>query len=574
LLEVGEARRLVDMAKDRPNLLFLYTDEQRYDTMAAYGNTQIDMPNLNRFARDAVVFDEAYVTQPVCTPSRSSLLTGQYPHTNGCTKNNVPLRPDTKCVPEMLGGDYVCGHFGKWHLGDEIYPQHGFSEWRGIEDGYRTYYSSGRDRKDLSDYQKWLRDVHGRRPPDGKEFFSRMDVTRLPEEMSKPAFLAEQSSAFLSEHASDNFALFVNFLEPHMPFFSPRDHQYDPESIPLPPNFEVVPDDSCHPRTRANMAKWREQYPSERAFRELIARYWGLCSLVDTHVGVILDTLESLGLAENTIVVYTSDHGDMMGSHQEVAKTVQYQESVRVPLLIRLPQTGGGEADGGETDGAGARAGGPRSRTQPAYAAGTNAGGTNAAGTNAVLAGAPAQGRVYGPVSQIDVVPTLLDLMGQDIPDYLEGVSRAEVVRKARRGGANREARSRTAREARGGERESVGSARSGSPEGADGGGPSTEVRLRDDVFIEWNPDGNTLGATGDEEARAAAEDSVRTIVTADGWRYSHSAMGYHELFNLRDDPLETKNRAGDPMLASLREELARKIKAWQIKTNDGGHPV
>lgn len=91
------------MANDKPNLLFLYTDEQRYDTMAAYGNTQIEMPNLNRFAGGAVVFDEAYVTQPVCTPSRSTLLTGQYPHTNGCTANNIPLREET----DAAGGDSI-----------------------------------------------------------------------------------------------------------------------------------------------------------------------------------------------------------------------------------------------------------------------------------------------------------------------------------------------------------------------------------------------------------------------------------------------------------------------------------
>lgn len=126
----------------KPNLLFLYSDQQRADTLAVNGNSQIHMPNLNGLAAQSTAFERAYVTQPVCTPSRSSLLTGQCPHTNGCTRNNVPLQGDTRCLPELLGDpDYACGHLGKWHLRDEIFAQHGFAEWRAIEDGYWRYYS-------------------------------------------------------------------------------------------------------------------------------------------------------------------------------------------------------------------------------------------------------------------------------------------------------------------------------------------------------------------------------------------------------------------------------------------------
>lgn len=125
---------------DQPNLLFIYTDEQARGTLATYGNRRIEMPNLNRLASQSVVFDDAYVTQPVCTPSRSSLLTGLWPHTNGCIENNVPLRSETPCLPEMLSPaarrDMVTGHYGKWHLGDELFAQHGFDEWVSIEDMY------------------------------------------------------------------------------------------------------------------------------------------------------------------------------------------------------------------------------------------------------------------------------------------------------------------------------------------------------------------------------------------------------------------------------------------------------
>ena len=145
------------MTRKKPNLLFIYTDEQACKTLAAYGNTRIQMPNLNRFAEQATVFEQAYVSQPVCTPSRSTLLTGQWPHSNGCTQNNVPLKPQTPCLPEMVSDhDYLFAHYGKWHLGDEIYAQHGFEDWISIEDAYSSYYSPGHNPDDRSTYHQFL----------------------------------------------------------------------------------------------------------------------------------------------------------------------------------------------------------------------------------------------------------------------------------------------------------------------------------------------------------------------------------------------------------------------------------
>ena len=220
-----------------PNLLFLFTDEQRADTMAAYGNDRIDTPNLNRLAAGAAVFDQAYVTQAVCTPSRASIMTGLYPHTCGCTANNVPLPADVPCLPEMLPtGQYVTAYHGKWHLGDEIFAQHGFDEWGSVEDMYAAHYAPGRDRSGRSDYHHWLI-ARGVKPEKG-EVFGRGQAARLPEELSKPAFLAQTASRFLRANRNRPFVLYVNFLEPHMPFFGPRDGQYDPAEVSLPDNFE------------------------------------------------------------------------------------------------------------------------------------------------------------------------------------------------------------------------------------------------------------------------------------------------------------------------------------------------
>lgn len=479
-----------------PNLLFLYTDEQRFDTLAVYGNRQIAMPNLNRLAEQSCVFDRAYVSQPVCTPSRSSILTGLYPHTNGCTGNNLPLAAAVPCLPELLSpGRYATAHFGKWHLGDELSAQHGFEEWLSIEDAYNPWFRPERDRNAVSDYSRWLIE-QGKRPENGR-CFGRGEAARLPEALGKPAFLAQAASRFVREHSSQPFCLYVNFLEPHMPFTGPRDGQYVPAELPLPANFACPPTERNHPRGRL----FHSYYAAGRRFdtrssdpddvRRLIARYWGLCSEVDAQCGTILKTLEECGLWDNTLIVFTSDHGDMMGSHQLIAKCVMYEEAVRVPLLVKLP--------------------GQRESV-----------------------------RVGGPVSQVDLVPTLLDAMGEAVPGHLQGHSL-------------------------------LGRIKGSTPPG--------------DVVIEWNGTDNGLGADTprginipDEVLKlapreaivAAFTDPIRTILSADGhWKLNHSPMGCHELYDLTADPGECLNVFGRRETAAVAADLETRLRQWQQTTGD-----
>ncbi|MHC4085543.1 MAG: sulfatase-like hydrolase/transferase, partial [Planctomycetota bacterium] len=179
----------------KPNLLFIWTDEQRADTMAAYGNTRIHAPNLNKLAGESMVFQKAYVTQPVCTPNRSAVMTGLWPHTSGCTENNIPLPQDIRCLPELLNDpDYRTGYMGKWHLGNEIFVQHGLEEWVSIEDGYTSYYGKERDRNKRSDYHHFLIDKGYK--PDRSTKFSRSFAARRPIEHCKPSFLEMKACEF------------------------------------------------------------------------------------------------------------------------------------------------------------------------------------------------------------------------------------------------------------------------------------------------------------------------------------------------------------------------------------------
>jgi arylsulfatase A-like enzyme len=489
---------------NRPNLLFLYTDEQRFDTLAAYGNDQIEMPNLNRLAESSTVFERAYVTQPVCTPSRSTLLTGLWPHQNGCVRNNIPLAPETPCLPEMLEpGAWATGHHGKWHLGDEIYAQHGFDDWQATEDTYHRFYSDAHDElADRSAYHHWLK-AHGVEPESNqldeaeladqpwlRDRFFRKQIHALREELTRPAFLAESAGRFLRENQGRPWVLYVNFLEPHMPFTSCRDGQYNPADVPLPDGFDAWPAEDASLRARISAAKYYadgydgQQLADERGWRELIARYWGMNSLIDTHVGRILETLEATGQADDTIIVFTSDHGDMMGSHRLLGKGVLYEPSVRVPLMIRMP---------GQRTGR----------------------------------------RVAGAVSQLDIVPTLLDALDQPIGDHLAGSSLLPVMQGR---------------------------------------------QPQEDIFIEWindrqpgevTPPAAAEGlAPPDQLARALCED-VRTVITPDGWKLNLSSAGWHELYHLPEDPDERTNRIADPACRRRVSDLRARIAAWQQRVGD-----
>ncbi len=284
----------------QPNLLFIYTDGQQAETLSAYGNNLIEMPNLNKLAESSTVFERTYVTQPVCTPSRSTIHTGMYPHSNGCSRNNIPLRANAQCLPEMIKSvDYVTGHFGKWHLGDEVFAQHGFDHWVSIEDAYRKYFSKGKDKNKTSDYYDHL-DQNGLLSDDAKERFAkwpfalRSDAAIMPEEFGRPAFLAERASEFIENNQDSPFILYVNFLEPHPIYDSPRRHQYNPDDIPIPKSFENAPNASDNLRAHITHTVIDkngydvDKLDSISSWQEMIAKYWGQCSLVDTHVGKIL----------------------------------------------------------------------------------------------------------------------------------------------------------------------------------------------------------------------------------------------------------------------------------------------
>lgn len=369
------------MAKRAPNLLVFLPDQHRADTLVCYGARRAYAPNLDKFAAQSVVFQQAYVTQPICGPSRSSLLTGTWPHQNGCTQNNIPLAQQFRCLPELIGdSDYRTGYMGKWHLGDELSPQRGFEEWVSIMDSYKVKRSWFR-RPKISSYSRFLRD-QGLAPDQKKSgAFGLRFATTLPLELSKAKFLETQACHFLERHQREPFILFVAFFEPHPPYHGPLDdlHVLEDEDVDLTAKQTFCENMPLRYRLRQEFYEKRFGDSTEK-YLSIKQKYLGLVTEMDMSVGAILSKLEQLGLADDTVVVHTSDHGDMMGAHRLFGKGVMFQEAARVPFLVRMPN-----------------------QRQTVS--------------------------VSQPVSHIDFAPTIADLMGTSPQAQCAGKSRAPLLR-------------------------------------------------------------------------------------------------------------------------------------------------
>jgi arylsulfatase A-like enzyme len=464
----------------KPNLIFFLPDQQRADTIACSGGKKVHAPNLNKLAVESVVFERAYVTHSVCTPSRSSLMTGTWPHINGCTRNSVALDRRFRSFAELIDDkDYRTAYMGKWHLGEDGPARRGFQQWISTEEP--------------GDYTNFLFSA-GLTPDDKYGAFSELGISNLPIELSRPRFLEKHACQFIEKHFRDPFILVVAFVEPHSPYNGPLNDEHPLSEIDLDPTATLPESDNIPLRYRL-MREWqqaraildRQRLPHQFFFgvtpdeyRSIKQRYLGLVTLVDQSIGAILGCLERFGLSDNTIVVHTSDHGDSLGAHHLFAKEVMFEEAARVPFLIHLPGQKRGKL-------------------------------------------------IRQPVSHIDLVPTLLDLLGQPKHPQCAGKSLLPVIHD--------------------------------------------EALPPQSIFIEWAPNrtkvkkGTSLAPR--RAVKRAIDESTRTVVSPDGWKLCLRDKDLNELYNLKDDPLETRNLYADREYASVISRFTDEIHKWQESTND-----
>jgi arylsulfatase A-like enzyme len=329
------------------NILLLCTDQQRFDALGAAGNDEIDTPHLDRLARQGVVFDNCYVQSPVCGPSRASLMTGQYVHSHGLWANGVGLDPVRPLVSKVLANSgYDCGLVGKFHIGGAC--EGGRSEPR-LDDGFRVFRWAHDPYPGSSqnEYHRWLRAVHPGLYEQARAPGSGVDFDAMPTEAHYSRWIAEETIAFLrtDRDASKPFFFIANFFDPHHGFGAPKEYvdRYRAGELRSP----VTRPDELHDKPSVQTQASRESYAGHlpgftdytaEQIQEIRANYYAMVSLVDDEVGRILAALDEAGLADDTLVVFTSDHGEMLGDHQLMLKgPMMYEPAVRVPLILRWP---------------------------------------------------------------------------------------------------------------------------------------------------------------------------------------------------------------------------------------------
>jgi len=332
---------------NRPNIVLIYTDQQRWDTIAALGNPLIKTPNLDRLCRTGTAFDHAFVNCPVCMPSRMSMLSGQYPAALGIANNGAEMPHDIDCVQHILGRyDYRTANIGKLHFLNHAgygrdhrdpHPLYGFDTMINSDEPgcYDDAYIKWVERHDPSAVElcrsdtppAWVREPVHHHP---REVITPY-VFRGPEQLSHTAFVADETCDYIRRHAANRFFCIAGIYAPHCPINPPERFvdMYDLAEMPLPVRNK---DENFVDRETGEPV-------SDDQWRKVKAYYYALVSHIDDQVGRIIDTIEELGLRENTLIVFTADHGENLGDHGLVAKGEAYDSSSRVPLVFSMPGT-------------------------------------------------------------------------------------------------------------------------------------------------------------------------------------------------------------------------------------------
>jgi len=293
---------------EKPNVIFILADQWRADAVGYAGNKDVITPNIDRLAKESLVFDNAVTVMAVCAPWRASFLTGQYPLTNGIFYNDKPLATEAVTMAKIYKkAGYQTGYIGKWHLNGHKPGEHPFSA---------RDFPVPKDRRQGFDYWK-VREVS--HDYNNSFYFDENDQRHVWE--GYDAFSQTDSAiSYIKKNKENPFLLVMSWGPPHNPYqTAPEEYKamYDPAKITLRPNVPENLRDSA---------------------RQVIAGYYAHITALDKAMGDLLEALETEGIAENTILVFTSEHGDMLFSKGVLRKQRPWDESIKVPMLVRYPK--------------------------------------------------------------------------------------------------------------------------------------------------------------------------------------------------------------------------------------------
>ncbi|MBP86343.1 MAG: sulfatase [Planctomycetaceae bacterium] len=316
----------------RPNILWYCTDQQRFDTIGALGNPYVRTPVVDQLVADGVAFTHAHCQSPICTPSRASFMSGMYPSRVHNTRNgneSFPRWPPliTKLIAKS---GYECGMIGKFHL-----QSAGYRTEPRLDDGFSFWKFSHAPRDDWDeghDYAEWVREQGGDLDA------MRESDDRVPAECHQTTWASERAIQFIKQPHDQPWLLNVNVYDPHPPFIPPKAYadQFDPNEMPGP-HFRDS-DLEQQAKLKAIDFQGTSRRPKEFDAKGEQARYFAMIKQVDDQFTRILDALDATGQRENTVILFTSDHGEMMGDHGLIQKGCRFYEGlIRVPLIFSWP---------------------------------------------------------------------------------------------------------------------------------------------------------------------------------------------------------------------------------------------
>jgi len=360
----------------RPNVVLVFGDQWRAQATGYADNPTVQTPNLDRLAGEGVNFTHAVSGCPVCSPYRASLLTGQYPLTHGVFVNDVYLEPSAPSLAHAFAENgYDTAYIGKWHI-----------------DGHGRSSYIPPERRQGFDYWKVLECTHNY---NDSAYYAGDSQEKLTWEGYDAIAQARDAQGYIRERDGDKpFLLVLSWGPPHAPYgTAPEAYRalYDPDAVPLRPNVSL---DKVREAKEEQARRLAERFGNDPGFKERLKRYhaarleddlagyYAHCTALDTCIGDLRDTLRECGLEENTVFCFTSDHGDMLGSHGRFKKQQPWEEAIRVPFLLSYPALLGCEGRQAEA-----------------------------------------------PIDAPDIMPTLLGLCGLDIPDTVEGLDYAGYLR-------------------------------------------------------------------------------------------------------------------------------------------------
>ncbi len=479
---------------DQPNVIVILCDQMKATASHLYGNPFCETPSLERLAREGTLFEHAITPHPLCAPARVSLWTSQYPHQHGGRRNQT-LMPEgaTHAFWLWKNAGYHVGLIGKNHCFDREEDLALFDTWCEIGHG-------GLSKGEVTRGMDWFRPVEsidachaGRRNlPNGNSRFT-YGVTDFPLGDYTSGLVAGQTARFLEEHQDEPFALWVSFPDPHEPWECPREYAdlFSRDAVELPPwRDDEFTDGTAPERNRIlyEMLGVRDD-PMEQVL-DVVGVYHAMTRFVDDSVGQILDALERLHLRENTIVVFCSDHGDFMGEHAMQCKGGAFYD-----CLTRVV-------------------------SWPSH----------------VITGV----RDDSMVSLLDIVPTLFDLQGIDIPRSMQGELLPTVTETVPRDAAFSEY-------------------------GA--GGPAFRMTDLEQMEKPWGR------KTLIESLQWREAEGRRKMVRTRDWKYVHDpteGSSEDELYDLKNDPWELSNVVGEPANGSVLADSRLRLADWSIGAEDG----